>query len=54
MTNQICRVKEPGNEVGGDIFNKTENPQIAAEVHLQISGSGGESGEEATEREVKF
>lgn len=30
--------------MGVDVFNETGNIQIAAEVHLQISGSGGESG----------
>lgn len=38
------RVKEPGSKVGIGVFNEMGNIQIAAAMHLQISGSGGNQG----------
>lgn len=38
------RVKEPGSKVDTDVFNEMGNIQIAAAMHLQISGSGGNQG----------
>ena len=46
----LVRVKESGNKVSGDIFNEPRNDPIATEVHLQISGSGREPGEEVAKR----
>ena len=38
------RVKEAGSKVDIDVFNEMSNIQIAAAMHLQISGSGGYHG----------